>query len=133
MAKFAPTVPRIDGGVYLVVAYDGPGSEAPRDEHLEQHLEYVEQNVGRYLVCGPLREPGHEPLVGSFFLVRAEDAEAARSLVSGDPYVRCGMYKEVIVHEATAAGGEFMGGVIWESAAAIRAAQAEARAGKGSE
>ena len=39
MAKFAPTVPRIEGGVYLVVAYDGPGSEVPRDEHLEQHPE----------------------------------------------------------------------------------------------
>jgi uncharacterized protein YciI len=133
MAKYAPTVPRIDGGVYLVLAYDGPGSEGPRDEYLEQHLEYVEQNVGRYLVCGPLREPGHEPLVGSFFLVRADDAAAARALVAGDPYVQCGMYKDVIVHEATPAGGKFMGGVIWESAAAIRIAQSAVRAAEGSE
>jgi uncharacterized protein YciI len=131
MAKYAPTVPRIDGGVYLVLAYDGPDSEGPRDEHLEQHLHYVEQNVDRYLVCGPLRKPGQEPLVGSFFLVRADDAGEARTLVSGDPYVRCGMYKEIIVHEATPAGGEFMGGVIWESAAAIRAMQSAAASGEG--
>jgi uncharacterized protein YciI len=126
MAKYAPTVPRIDGGVFLVLAFDAPGSEAPRDEHLEQHLDYVEKNVARYLVCGPLRQPGEEPLIGSFFLVRAEDAGEARALVAGDPYVKSGMYREIIVHEATAAGGEFMGGVIWESAEAIRAAQATA-------
>ncbi len=123
MAKFAPTVPRIDGGVFLVLAYDGPGSETPRDAKLEDHLEYVERNVDRYLVCGPLRKPGEEPLIGSFFLVSADSAEEARALVSGDPYVKSGMYAEIQVHEATPAGGSFMGGVIWESAEAIRAAQ----------
>ena len=123
MAKFAPTVPRIDGGVFLVLAYDGPGSETPRDAKLEDHLEYVERNVDRYLVCGPLRKPGEEPLIGSFFLVSADSAEEARALVSGDPYVKSGMYAEIQVQEATPAGGSFMGGVIWESAEAIRAAQ----------
>ena len=123
MAKFAPTVPRIDGGVFLVIAYDAPGSETARDTELENHLDYVERNVDRYLVCGPLRKPGEEPLIGSFFLVSAESADEARALVSGDPYVQCGMYAEIQVHEATPAGGSFMGGVIWESAEAIRAAQ----------
>ncbi len=126
MAKFAPTVPRIDGGVFLVLAYDAPGSEAPRDEYLEQHLDYVEKNVERYLVCGPLRQPGEAPLIGSFFLVRADSGEEARALVAGDPYVTSGMYQDILVHEATAAGGDLMGGVIWESAEAIRAAQASA-------
>ena len=123
MAKFAPTVPRIDGSVFLVLAYDAPGSAAPRDSELEGHLDYVEHNVERYLVCGPLRTPGEEPLIGSFFLMRADSADEARELVSGDPYVKSGMYAEIHVHEATAAGGSFMGGVIWESAEAIRAAQ----------
>lgn len=124
MAKFAATVPRIDGSVFLVLAYDGPDSETPRDTALEGHLDYVERNVERYLVCGPLRKPGEEPLIGSFFLVRADNADEARALVSGDPYVKSGMYAEIHVHEATPAGGSFMGGVIWESAEAIRAAQA---------
>ncbi len=122
MAKNAPTVPRIDGPVFLVLAYDGPGSAAVRDEELEAHLDYVEHNHERYLVCGPLRNPGEEPLIGSFFLVQADTAEDAEALVAGDPYVRSGMYADIRVHEATAAGGRFMGGVIWESAEAIRAA-----------
>ncbi len=123
MAKYAPTVPRIDGTVFLVLAWDGPGSAATRDEALEGHLEYVEQHHEKYLVCGPLRNPGEDALVGSFFLVNADSAEEAEALVSGDPYVQSGMYAEIRVQEAVAAGGRFMGGVIWESAEAIRAAQ----------
>ncbi|MEO1247014.1 MAG: YciI family protein [Pseudomonadota bacterium] len=122
MAKNAPTVPRIDGAVFLVLAYDGLGSEAARDAELEAHLDYVERHYERYLVCGPLRNPGEEPLIGSFFLVQADTADDAEALVSGDPYVKSGMYAEIRVQEATAAGGRFMGGVIWESAEAIRAA-----------
>ncbi len=123
MAKYAPTVPRIEGSVFLVLAWDGPDTAATRDEALEGHLEYVEQNHEQYLVCGPLRNPGEEALIGSFFLVHADSAEEAEALVSGDPYVKSGMYAEIRVQEAVAAGGRFMGGVIWESAEAIRAAQ----------
>lgn len=123
MAKYAPTIPRIEGSVFLVLAWDGPNSEATRDEALEGHLEYIEQNYERYLVCGPLRNPGEDALVGSFFLVQADSAADAEALVSGDPYLKSGMYAEIRVQEAVAAGGRFMGGVIWESAEAIRAAQ----------
>ena len=120
MARFSPTVPRIDGDVYLVMCYDGEGSEALRDSELDEHLEYVEKHVDDYLICGPLREPGETKLIGSFFLVAAEDAEAARAIVSADPYVESGMYREIVVKAAVPAGGRLMGGVIWESADAIR-------------
>ena len=124
MAKHAPTVPRIDGSVFLVLCWDGPGSAESRNRVLEGHLDYVEQHYDKYLVCGPLRNPGQDELIGSFFLVNAPSAEEAEALVSGDPYVKSGMYAEIRVQEAVAAGGRFMGGVIWESAEAIRAAQA---------
>ena len=120
MAQYAPTVPRVDSSVYLVLCYDGEGSAAIRERELDGHLEYVEKHVDDYLVCGPLREPGESPLVGSFFLVAADSADAARDLVSADPYVKSGMYREVIVKAAVPAGGRLMGGVIWDSADAIR-------------
>lgn len=123
MAKHAPTVPRIEESVFLVLCWDGPDSAGPRDRVLEGHLDYVEQHHEKYLVCGPLKNPGEEALVGSFFLVAAASAEAAEALVSGDPYVQSGMYAEIRVQEAVPAGGRFMGGVIWESAEAIRTAQ----------
>lgn len=121
MAEFAPTVPRIEGDVFLVLAYDGEGSAAHRANELDGHLAYVEKHCDEYLVCGPLREPGATELIGSFFLLVAADEQAARDMVSGDPYVKSGMYADIRVLSATASGGRFMGGVIWESADAIRA------------
>lgn len=122
MAEFAPTVDRIDGEIFLVFAFDGGGSAEIRDRELDGHLAYVEQRCNEYLVCGPLREPGGPALIGSFFLVVADSEQAARELIGGDPYVQSGMYADIRVLSATAAGGRFMGGVIWESAEAIRAA-----------
>jgi len=52
--------------------------------------------------------------------VAAANADEARSIVSSDPYVRSGMYCEIIVQAAVPAGGRFMGGVIWDSAEALR-------------
>ena len=120
MAQFAKTVPRVDGDVFLVLAYDGEGSAASRDNELDGHLEYVEKHTDAYLVAGPLRDPGTTPLIGSFFLVAAGSADEARAIVSNDPYVKSGMYGEIIVHAAVPAGGRFMGGVIWDSAEALR-------------
>lgn len=122
MAQFAPTVARVEGGVFLVLAFDGEGSAVVRDENLEGHLAYIEKHCDDYLVCGPLREPGGSQLIGSFFLVAAETEAAARAITDGDPYFQSGMYAEIRVLSATAAGGRWMGGVIWESADAIRAA-----------
>ena len=124
MAEYAPTVPRFTESVFLVLAWDGDNSAPTRDSELEGHLHYVEKQVDRYLVCGPLRDPGGAELIGSFFLVAAESADEAKALVSEDPYIKSGMYREVVVKEAIPAGGRLMGGgVIWESAEAVRAAQ----------
>ena len=120
MAKYAATVPRVEGDVFLVTAFDAEGSAEIRDSELEGHLEYVEKHCDQYLVCGPLRDTDGPELVGSFFLIAAADEAAARSLVDGDPYMQSGMYARINVNAAVPAAGKFMGGVIWESAEAIR-------------
>ena len=121
MANFAPTVPRVDGNVFLVTAMDAADSAELRDQNLEGHLEHIEKHFERYLVCGPLREPNGTELIGSFFLVLADDEAAARDLLDGDPYFACGMYADIRVLAATPAAGRSLGGVIWESAEAVRA------------
>lgn len=121
MAEFAPTVDRVAERAFLVIALDGDDSSAPRDDALDGHLQFIEKNVARYLACGPMNEPGDPALVGSFFLVTAADERDAREFLSGDPYFASGMYASVTVREVTPAAGRWMGGVIWESADAIRA------------
>ena len=122
MAEFAPTVPRLDGAVFLVEAHDHEDGRSAqlRQDFLDQHLTYVEKNCERYLVCGPMWPPGEEAIKGSFFLVQADDHEAAQSLVDGDPYVDAGVYAKMVVRQVTPAAGRLLGGVIWESAAAVR-------------
>lgn len=115
-----PTVDRYDSPLFLVLCRDGPGSGVARAEKLDGHLRHVEDHWRRYVLAGPLREPGSQPLIGSYFLVRARDAEDARALMDGDPYVSSGMYASVEVLEATASIGLYLGGKIWASADAIR-------------
>lgn len=121
MAKNAPTVERMTERTFLVLAYDGAGSAGTRDSELDGHLDYIEKHNDRYLTCGPMHNPDKTALIGSFFLVVAEDEDDARSFLARDPYLACGMYETVNVHEVTVAAGRWMGGVIWESADAVRA------------
>lgn len=115
-----PTVNRYDSPLFLILCRDGPGAATARAENLDGHLRHVEVNWRRYALAGPLRQPGSQPLIGSYFLVRAADATDARALMSGDPYVSSGMYATMEVLEATASIGLYLGGKIWESADAIR-------------
>ena len=94
-----PTVARYDSPLYLVICRDRPGSGAARAQNLDGHLRHVEINWQRYVLAGPLRQPGAQPLIGSYFLVRAADEADARALMAGDPYVSSGMYATMEVLE----------------------------------
>ena len=114
-----PHVPRLDQICYLVICRDGSGSAEPRAKHLKGHLDHVEKYWTRYVTAGPIREPGGEALVGSIFLVLADDLDSAKALMEGDPYITCGMYEAITYHEFSNSIGQYIGGKIWESAEAI--------------
>lgn len=115
-----PTVPRQAQKSFLFVCHDGPDSAGYRTEHLDGHLHHVEENWTRYVVAGPIREPGGTKLVGSVFIVLADSDDEAWALMRGDPYITCGMYGSITCHDLTLSIGLFPGGKIWESADAIR-------------
>ena len=124
MTSDCPTVPRSDQPCFFIVGRDIADPEraaALRDEHLDGHLAHVEENWRRYLNAGPIRKPGEARLIGSTFLVFAENEGDARALMAGDPYFTCGLYETVEVFEQTVSIGLYLGGKIWESAEAIRA------------
>ncbi|MEM0984800.1 MAG: YciI family protein [Pseudomonadota bacterium] len=114
--RTAPSqVERLSQTCYLVICRDGPASAKPRSEHLVGHLKHVEQNWTRYVTAGPIREPSGEALVGSVFLVLADNLEEAQALMNGDPYITCGMYETIEYKEFTNSIGQFIGGKIWGS------------------
>ncbi len=113
--KQPPEVPRLPQKCYLVICRDGPDSAKPRLDHLAGHLQHVEDNWTRYITAGPIREPGGEALVGSVFLVLADDISDAQALMNGDPYLTCGMYESIEYKEFSNSIGQYIGGKIWGS------------------
>jgi len=114
-----PFVPRPKQTCYLVICRDGPDSAEPRGTHLKGHLDHVEKYWTRYVTAGPIRDPGADALVGSVFLVLADDLEDAKALMAGDPYITSGMYETITYNEFSNSIGQYIGGKIWESAEAI--------------
>lgn len=114
-------VPRLAEGAFAVWCEDGPDAPHIREAHLDGHLAYVEENIDRYLIAGPLRRGSGEALCGSLFIVIADDEDAARAFMAGDPYFSKGAYARVDYRRLTPAAGRWMdGGVIWDSADELR-------------
>lgn len=114
-----PTVPRDPTPLFLFVCKDGPNGAANRVAHLEAHLGHVERHWRRYVVAGPMRQPGRPELIGSYFLVQADDLDQAWTLMRGDPYITSDLYASVEVTEITPSIGQWVGGKIWADAASI--------------
>lgn len=114
-----PHVAPLEHTCYLVTCRDGANSAQHRKTHLKGHLDHVEVNWTRYITAGPIRDPGGEALIGSVFLVLADNLDEAKTLMSGDPYITCGMYESITYNELYNSIGQYIGGKIWESAEAI--------------
>ena len=120
MAKFAPSVNKLKDQVFLVLAYDAEGKNNVRNIFLDEHLEFIEKNYNQYLSCGPLRLPGEQDIIGSFFIITSEDEGKLNSFLQKDPYIANDLYGKMRILSATPAAGSRMGGVIWNNAEDIR-------------
>jgi hypothetical protein len=121
MIDEAPTVPRQVKPCFAVICWDGPDAEHLRARDLDGHLKHVERSWRRYVIAGPMREPGGEKLIGSLLLVLADSAEDALDVCRGDPYFTNGQFRSVEVRHFTQSIGLAIGGKIWDNADSIRA------------
>ena len=120
MAKFAPSIEKLSEKTFLVLAYDDETKRAVRESHLEEHLEFIEINYKRYLACGPLRLPEEKKIIGSFFMVCAENEQVLNEFLNQDPYFKNELYEKIRILNVTPAAGSWMGGVIWKNVEEIR-------------
>lgn len=116
----APVVQRLKEKCFLVICRDGPDAPSLRERELDGHLHHVEQNWRSYVTAGPIRKPGGERIIGSVFLVLAENLNDVQTLMSGDPYITCGMYQAIEYSEFTNSIGQYIGGKIWKDVDSIR-------------
>ncbi len=98
---------------FVIIGRDAPGSEAPRREHLQRHLEFVERVVDRILVAGPIADPAGGSW-GSLYVLDVPDEEAARALLAADPYFAAGVWSEITVKPFVGAAGAWVGGLAWK-------------------
>ncbi len=114
-----PFVEKDPTPVFLFVCTDGPNAPAARIAHLNGHLAHVEANWRRYIVAGPMRQPGETAICGSYFLLHAADVDEAWAIMRGDPYVASELYSQINVTDVTPSIGLYVGGKIWTDAGAI--------------
>jgi uncharacterized protein len=98
--------------LYFIYAIDGADGPRIRRKHLRAHLAYVETNLERYRVAGPLLDEG-DTMNASVLIVAAKNEADARALIDADPYFAAGLYQEVTITQFRAAAGTWIGGKTW--------------------
>lgn len=98
---------------YLAFCEDNPGSGALREQHLQEHLAYVETVMDRIRVAGPLREDAASEVDGSCFIYTGGSLDEARDLLASDPYHKAGIYASVRWFQFNPAAGKWVGGKNW--------------------
>lgn len=105
--------PRIGGlpTCFAFLCLDGPDGAARRSAALVAHLRFIETVWRKVLVAGPLYDPGSK-IVGSLYVIAAQDATSAQALLEADPFFTSGVWSETRLFSYTPALGTWTGGRI---------------------
>ena len=113
MSDTPKQVEKLAKGTYFFVCMDRENTADLRRDHMFGHLDHIEKYNDLYRIAGPIKGSDGE-IHGSFFMVKADSEAEAMAVISGDPYVTCGMFKDTTPMPLTPACGEWMGGVTWD-------------------
>ena len=92
---------------------DAPGSAAPRQDKLAEHLRHVEAIEDRIKVAGPIMGADGEQSIASLLVVDAGSLDEATGMVHDDPYYQAGVWQEINIQEFKAVVGSWVGGKTW--------------------
>jgi len=84
---------------YVIHCLDKPESSSEiRRSHLEAHKAYIAAAPVKVVISGPLVAQDNETLIGSFFLVEAENLALVTALNSNDPFYKAGLWAQISIH-----------------------------------
>jgi len=90
--------------LYALISEDLPGTLDQRLAARPAHLERLEQlrDAGRLVLAGPhpaidSEDPGPAGFTGSLVVAEFDSLEDAQSWADADPYVKGGVYRQVVV------------------------------------
>jgi len=97
---------------FIIICRDGPEAPALRQQHLQEHLAFVESNIERIMVAGPLAD-AEGNFTGSVYVVATASAAAAEEFIASDPYDVAGVWQQVEIKAFEPVAGQWVGGVTW--------------------
>jgi len=90
--------------LYAIIATDIEGTLSQRLQARPDHLARLEilKNEGRLIIAGPhpaidSNDPGKEGFTGSLVIAEFDTLQDAQSWAAADPYIKAGVYDNVIV------------------------------------
>ncbi len=79
---------------YVIFAKDKPGYVQKRLDNYDAHKAYLGSNPINFLVSGPLVDEGDRTtMVGSFFLVEADNLEQVKEFNRNDPFFKAEIWE----------------------------------------
>ncbi len=72
--------------LFAVQFQDDPNKLATRQQYLQSHIDWLDQNADLVLVGGSLRKSPDDEPVGGLWIVNAETKEAVQQLIETDPF-----------------------------------------------
>ncbi len=82
---------------YIVHCLDRPGAVETRLANYEAHKAYLSDPPVKIVISGPLLADDHATMIGSCFLIEADDDAAARAFNDNDPFKAAGIWETVSI------------------------------------
>lgn len=82
---------------FVIRCMDKPGALPTRIANMDAHKEYVGTKPIKVLLSGPLTEDDGETIVGSFFMVEAEDRQEVERFQHNDPLFKADIWESIDV------------------------------------
>lgn len=81
--------------LFTIYCIDKPGVVETRKDAMPAHVEYLSTDPIKLIMSGPLVSDDSENIVGSFYLVEAEDRAAVETFQRNDPIVKADIWETV--------------------------------------
>jgi uncharacterized protein YciI len=84
--------------LFAITCLDKPNSLDLRLANRAAHLDYAQGWRDKILLAGPLLADDGQTMIGSHFIVEAQDRAEIDRFLAGDPYGKAGLFQNVEAH-----------------------------------
>lgn len=95
---------------------DNSNQQQVRMTELAAHLNWVENNMHIIKVAGPLLDDNTQQIIGSLYILEAENKAQAEQYLAQDPYYKANIWQQITIKEFKDYAGTWVGGKNWPGA-----------------